>query len=298
MNISVSGLSKKYQSFTALHPISFEVHSGDVLGILGANGAGKTTLLRMLTGIVTPTEGNIEIADKKLSNTLINNHIGYLPEERGLYKNMKAVDCLLFLAALKNVPKSKALEFIQEKCKALEIDFDLNKPVGSFSKGMQQKVQLIAATVHRPQILILDEPFSGLDPMNAQVIKKEIVSLSEQGTTILMSTHRMDTFEDLCKSFLFLRKGTILAKGAKAELLPQKSVYKILLKSAFDFSSEELVNSKFAEGNFEYLISHNGPINEVLIRLIDAHVDIISISPQTETLEDVFIQLNKNLDHA
>lgn len=298
MNISVSGLSKKYQSFTALHPISFEVNSGDVLGILGANGAGKTTLLRMLTGIVTPTEGSIKIGQKNLDNTIIINNIGYLPEERGLYKNMKAIDCLLFLAALKNVSKSKALEFVQKKSKSLEIDFDLNKPVGSFSKGMQQKIQLIAATVHEPSILILDEPFSGLDPMNAQVIKREIVSLSEEGTTILMSTHRMDTFEDLCKSFLFLRKGTILAQGAKSELLPQKSVYKIVLQSSFDFATEELIHSKEAEGCFEYLINHNGPVNEVLKKLINAHVGIISISPQTETLEDVFIQLNKNFAHA
>lgn len=298
MNISVSGLSKKYQSFTALHPISFEVQSGDVLGILGANGAGKTTLLRMLTGIVRPTEGSIMISQQPISNSLIINHIGYLPEERGLYKNMKAIDCLLFLAALKNVSKSKALDFVQEKSKALEIDFDLNKPVGSFSKGMQQKIQLIAATVHRPSILILDEPFSGLDPMNAQVIKREISTLSQSGTTILMSTHRMDTFEDLCKSFLFLRKGSILAQGAKSELLPRKSVYKLMLTGPYDFTADELVYSQKMEGHFEYLVNHGGAVNELLKKLISANVGIISASPQRETLEDVFIQLNKNFDHA
>lgn len=296
MNISVSGLNKKYKDCTALQDISFDVSSGDVLGILGANGAGKTTLLRIITGIINPSSGNITLDGTQLSNELILNNIGYLPEERGLYKKMAAIDCVLFLASLKNISKKDATAFVNQKIVDLEIDFDLSKPVGSFSKGMQQKVQLLAATVHHPKILILDEPFSGLDPMNSQVIKKEIVSLAENGTTILMSTHRMDTFEDLCKSFLFLRKGQILAKGPKKSIMHDTNVLKIQLTTEFEFSETELLEKKQIVNGYEYVINPTGTVNQIVQRLLDKSTEIIAINPHVETLEDVFIQMNRNFN--
>ncbi|HTF81033.1 MAG TPA: ATP-binding cassette domain-containing protein [Cytophagales bacterium] len=298
MNISVSGLYKSYKNFSALKDISFEINSGDILGILGANGAGKTTLLRIITGIIPPTHGHVLIDNQQLTNALILKNIGYLPEERGLYKNMKAIDCILFLASLKNISTRAATEFVQKKIQDLEIDFDLNKPVGSFSKGMQQKVQLLTAIIHQPAVLILDEPFSGLDPMNSQTIKKEILNLSRQGTTILMSTHRMDTFEDLCKSYLFLKKGEVLAKGTKTDLLPKKNTLKLHLRTMYTFTNDELVYQKQTESGFEYLINPQESVNDLMKRLLSDAVEIVSINPHTETLEDVFIQMNRNTDHA
>lgn len=282
----------------ALNKVSFEAKSGEVLGILGANGAGKTTLLRIITGIINPTAGAITMGGQLLNYDLILKNIGYLPEERGLYKNMKAIDTVVFLASLKNISRTQALDFVKAKSIDLEIDFDINKPVGSFSKGMQQKVQLLAATVHHPKLLILDEPFSGLDPMNSQVIKKEIVNMAQSGTTILMSTHRMDTFEDLCSSFLFLRKGEVLAKGAKADLMPSQLLLKVVTKSPLSETLFQFEKQMVSNGLFEYWIKAGDSTNVIAQKIIEQQADLVSIAPHADTLEDVFIKMNKNLENA
>lgn len=297
MELSVSELYKNFKNFKALQNISFDVKQGDVLGILGANGAGKTTLLRIITGIVESSSGSILLNNTPLNYDNILKYIGYLPEERGLYKNMKAIDCIVFLASLKNISKNEALEFVKTKAIDLEIDFDLKQAVGSFSKGMQQKVQLLAATVHKPSILILDEPFSGLDPMNAQVIKKEIINLAQNGTTILMSTHRMDTFEDLCNTFLFLRKGHVLAKGSKSELLLKNTLIQLHVKNELPTDLLTVVQHTIKNEIHEYTINYSDSINSLMSLLINKNLEIISVQPHTDTLEDVFIKMNKNITH-
>lgn len=294
MELEIIDITKKYKDFTALDKVNFEVKEGDVFGILGANGAGKTTLLRIITGILNTSSGSLKLKGQDLTYNLILKHIGYLPEERGLYKNMKAIDCLIFLASLKNINKNECINYLEAKKNDLEIDFDLNKSIGSFSKGMQQKIQLLAATVHRPSLLILDEPFSGLDPMNAQVFKKEIIRLSENGTTILMSTHRMDTFEDLCNSFLFLKKGKILAKGLKSELLPVQNHIELQTLDAINLSDYKIINYENKANKHTYIIEYSDSKNVLLEKLLQNEVRIESIKPHRETLEDIFIKMNKN----
>ncbi|HMX37224.1 MAG TPA: ATP-binding cassette domain-containing protein, partial [Ferruginibacter sp.] len=200
MNIlEVQNLKKYFATQKAVDDISLQIGQGSIFGLLGPNGAGKTTLIRMITGIFYPDSGNILFKGKNFEPENDARFIGYMPEERGLYKKMKIGEQALYLARLKGLSRHDAMHKIKDWFKRLEMDSWWNKKVEDLSKGMGQKLQFVITVLHEPDLIILDEPFSGLDPVNANLIKDEIYRLSQKGTTIIFSTHRMEQVEEICR---------------------------------------------------------------------------------------------------
>jgi ABC-2 type transport system ATP-binding protein len=210
--VILEGVTKRYDSLTAVGDLNLRIGHGAVFGLLGPNGAGKTTTLRMIMRILIPDEGSIRVLGRPLDDNT-QDLIGYLPEERGLYPRMKVRQVLVFLAALKGLSEDDAGRRAGEWLERLELKDWAEKKIIDLSKGMQQKAQFIAAALHRPRLLILDEPFSGLDPVNAVTIKDLMLELRNQGTTIILSTHRMDQVEMMCDSICLINKGQNVLSG-------------------------------------------------------------------------------------
>ena len=212
MALILDQVTKRFGDFTAVDQLSLTVEEGTMYGILGANGAGKTTMFRMILGLLTATEGNISWNDRKISYET-SPLIGYLPEERGLYPKMKVLDQLVFLGQLRGMKKSAAKSSALHWLDRFEVPQNTNKKVEDLSKGNQQKIQVIAALLHDPKLLILDEPFSGLDPVNVEMLKKAIIDFRNTGATILFSSHRMDHVEELCEELSIIHHGKQLVSG-------------------------------------------------------------------------------------
>src|SRR6187549_1793589 len=211
--LEVQHLKKYFVTQKAVDDISFSVNKGSIFGLLGPNGAGKTTLIRMITGIFYPDEGQIQFDGKKFDpiNDVV--HIGYMPEERGLYKKMKIGEQAVYLAQLKGLKKSEAMAKIKEWFIKFEMQSWWSKKVEDLSKGMSQKLQFVTTVLHDPKLIILDEPFSGLDPVNANMIKDEIYALAKKGATIIFSTHRMEQVEEICDQIILVNKGKKILDG-------------------------------------------------------------------------------------
>ncbi len=228
--VCLEQVSKRFDSVTAVSGLSFAVKQGAVFGLLGPNGAGKTTTLRMILRILLPDEGAIRVLDQALTEGT-QDLIGYLPEERGLYPRMSVRNVLVFLAALKGLSEAEADRRVRAWLDRLELADWSEKKVIDLSKGMQQKVQFIAAIVHRPPLVILDEPFTGLDPVNAVVIKDIMLELRDQGATVILSTHRMEQVEMMCDSICLINKGSNVLEGDLREI--KKSYGKNTLRIEF-----------------------------------------------------------------
>src|SRR5690606_26071300 len=203
--LEIENIVKQYSNHRALDDVSLSVPKGSIFGLLGPNGAGKTSLIRIINQINAPDSGEIIFDGEKLQPKHIE-RIGYLPEERGLYKKMKIGEQMLYLAQLKGIKKAEASRRIKEWFEKLEIQSWWDKKVEDLSKGMQQKVQFVATVIHKPDLIILDEPFSGFDPVNAQIIQNEILELNKQGATIIYSTHRMESVETLCDEIALINR--------------------------------------------------------------------------------------------
>lgn len=210
--LQVKNLIKEYKDVVAVNDISFSVKPGKIFGLLGPNGAGKTTTIRTVLNIIKPSSGEITFDGKHIGQEFFN-IIGYLPEERGLYKKSKVVDVLLYFAELKNLQKHNALSRIDHWLKTLNISDYKNKKIEELSKGNQQKIQFISAVLHDPEILILDEPFSGFDPINQQQIRDLILSFVDSGKYIILSTHQMETAEKMCAEIFLINKGKEVCSG-------------------------------------------------------------------------------------
>src|ERR1700754_5171029 len=210
--LSIRNIVKQYAGHTALSGVSLEVERGQIFGLLGPNGAGKTSLIRIINQITAPDSGEIYFNGEKLNQSHIE-RIGYLPEERGLYKKMEIGEQMIYLARLKGLSRSESISRIKYWFEKMEMQSWWKKKVEDLSKGMQQKVQFVATVVHSPELIILDEPFSGFDPVNAELIKDEILELNRKGATILFSTHRMESVEELCDSIALLNKSKKILDG-------------------------------------------------------------------------------------
>ncbi len=215
--LRLENVTKTYGDKIAVDNVSFEVNQGAIFGLLGPNGAGKTSLIRIITTITGADSGTVYLNDERL-NFDHPAQIGYLPEERGLYKKMKVGDQLIYLARLKGLTAVEAKKAIREWMKRFEILDWWNKKIGELSKGMQQKIQFIATVVHRPKLLILDEPFSGLDPINTNLIKDEIRKLNDEGVSIIFSTHRMEQVEEICEDIVLINNGKNILEGKVAAI--------------------------------------------------------------------------------
>ncbi|MDW3789445.1 ABC transporter ATP-binding protein [Staphylococcus saprophyticus] len=212
MSLIIDHVTKKYKNFTAVNDMSLSLEKGKMLGFLGRNGAGKTTTFRMILGLTPITKGSITYNDKVIDRSLYN-RIGYLPEERGLHPKMKVEDELRYLATLKGMASKDITKAIDYWLKRFDITENREKKIESLSKGNQQKIQLLASMLHDPELLILDEPFSGLDPVNVELLKSAVQDLNNAGTTIIYSSHRMEHVEELCDNVCILNKGEVVVSG-------------------------------------------------------------------------------------
>lgn len=218
--LEIDSIVKRYGEYVATNNVSFSVNEGRIFGLLGPNGAGKTTLIRMITNILIPDSGEIRIKGEKVSSAQ-QNYIGYLPEERGLYKKLNVIDQIRYFAELKGMKSSVATQAAYSWLKAMDAESWAKKKVQELSKGMQQKVQFIATVVHNPDVLILDEPFSGLDPVNAEMLINTVLELKKRGKTIILSTHVMEQVEKMCDDIVMIYKGNKVLSGTVREVKAQ-----------------------------------------------------------------------------
>jgi ABC-2 type transport system ATP-binding protein len=295
--LSLSHLVKHYATQKAVDDISFDIQKGSIFGLLGPNGAGKTTLLRMITGIFYPDSGTITLDGKHFDPLLDIREIGYMPEERGLYKKMKIGEQALYLAQLRGLSKADAMVKIKYWFEKFEMQSWWNKNVEDLSKGMSQKLQFVITVLHEPKLIILDEPFSGLDPLNANLIKDEIYALAKKGATIIFSTHRMEQVEEICDHIVLVNLGKKILDGTVSDIKQQFKEYIF----AIETSQPSLIkdNALFSmidkadknPNNVLIKLSHAVASNEVLKYLIEQNIPIISYNEVLPSLNDIFIKL-------
>lgn len=241
--VSIRDISKEFAGKTVVDRISFDVQKGEIMGILGPNGAGKSTIIRSIMGIIYPDSGTVQFASQH-SKGIPHGKIGYLPEERGLYRNVKVIDILVYLSGLKGYPKDKARERSMAYLEKFDLKGKAYRKVEELSKGMAQKVQFIASVLHEPELLILDEPFSGLDPVSQDAFKAEIRVLAEQGTGILLSSHQMNLVEALCSRIFLIHQGKKVVWGELNAIKESFADFKCVIhgsNSRVDFSKIPMV---------------------------------------------------------
>ncbi|MEN9697985.1 MAG: hypothetical protein RLZ56_1406 [Bacteroidota bacterium] len=292
--LSLQQLQKYYATQKAVDNISFDIQKGSIFGLLGPNGAGKTTLLRMITGIFYPDQGQIMLEGAPFNPTEDIQKIGYMPEERGMYKKMKIGEQALYLAQLKGLSKADAMERIKYWFKKLEMESWWNKKVEDLSKGMSQKLQFVITVLHEPKLIILDEPFSGLDPLNANLIKDEIYGLAKKGATIIFSTHRMEQVEEICDHIVLVNLGKKILDGTVKDIKQQFkedlfTVQTPQANSIQDTDSFKVVNKEATE--LVLKINEGFTSNQVLAQLIKDNINIVGYNELLPSLNDIFIRL-------
>ncbi|MBL7852595.1 MAG: ATP-binding cassette domain-containing protein [Cyclobacteriaceae bacterium] len=300
--LTTTGVTKRYSNHLALSDVSITVPERSIYGLLGPNGAGKTTLIRIINQIINADAGEITLFGERLRPEHIG-VIGYLPEERGLYKKLKVGEQLIYLARLKGLSHHDAVAKIKVWLERFEIKDWWHKKVEDLSKGMAQKVQFISTVMHEPRLIILDEPFSGFDPVNAQLITQEILQLRERGSTIIFSTHRMETVEDLCDHIALINKSQRILEGTKKSVKAQykSNTYTVTHKGAFHFNpgAFELLTQQPVEDDYFHSEvrmttagNPNGLIQE-LTRLTEVH----AFAEKVPTMSEIFITLVKGETH-
>ncbi|CAM3888932.1 ABC transporter ATP-binding protein [Mucilaginibacter galii] len=294
--LSIRNIVKQYAGHTALSDVSLEVSGGQIFGLLGPNGAGKTSLIRIINQITAPDSGEIYFDGQKLNQSHIE-RIGYMPEERGLYKKMAIGEQIVYLARLKGLSHAEATKRIKYWFEKLQIQDWWDKKVEELSKGMQQKAQFVATVLHEPDLIILDEPFSGFDPVNAEVIKDEILELNRKGATILFSTHRMESVEELCNSIALIHKSHKILDGRVKDIrnsyrsntfMIAYTGNKLQLNGTEPFT--EISDAVTEEGHSIRLQLKNGSsVNEVLQYLLP-QVSITHLQEVIPSVNEIFIQ--------
>lgn len=292
MLLTVKDVCKSYGSHIALDSISFELREGTICGLLGPNGAGKTSLLRIITGILQPDKGRVQIQGKPVSQE----KAGYLPEEKGLYRKMKTLELLKFFGTLKGMNSGDAVAAAAKHLEEFGLGTWAEKKVEQLSKGMQQKVQFLAAILHGPSLLILDEPFSGLDPVNADFLTREIIKMKQKGCGIILSTHRMDNVEMLCDHLLMINRGKLLLNDSvdriknqhqqkvwnirySGQLLAKPATYNVVAENRHEEKSMITISAK-----------DNFTASDILQEMV-SQVAVEEFSPKVTSLNDIFLDL-------
>ena len=293
--LEVQNLKKYFANQKAVDDISLEISEGQIFGLLGPNGAGKTTLIRMITGIFYPDSGNIIFDGKPFDAENDITKIGYMPEERGLYKKMKIGEQAVYLAQLKGLSKRDAVEQIKDWFARFEMESWWNKKVEDLSKGMQQKLQFVITVLHHPRLIILDEPFSGLDPVNSNLIKDEIYKLAKNGSTIIFSTHRMEQVEEICDHIVLVNKGRKILDGTVQQVKQdfKENLFNIGFSDAF--AKSELNNELFdvvsaSQNSMVIQKKENRSNNEILQYFLNNGASIDSFNEMLPSLNDIFIR--------
>lgn len=292
MGLVLNNVSKTFVGKIAVDNISFELNKPGVFGLLGTNGAGKTTTIRMLLGIIKKDSGEITWNGKSVERKSVN--FGYLPEERGVYPKTKIYNQLMYFAELKGMKKEDADESIKEWAKKLKVEEYLDKPAEKLSKGNQQKIQFMTAVIHNPELLVLDEPFSGLDPVNTELLKNIIINLVKEGKYIIMSAHQMATIEEFCSDILILNKGKTVLKGNLKEIKDSYKANRIQVET--DENIEKYIKNLGMEieneKNYSYTIkiSDEKKAHELLKELIENEIIINKFEIMKPTLNEIFIK--------
>ena len=292
--LEIVNLKKHYAAQKAVDGISFSIGEGNIFGLLGPNGAGKTTLIRMITGIFFPDEGEILFKGNKFEPLRDVSAIGYMPEERGLYKKMKIGEQAVYLAQLKGLTRSQAIERAKEWFVRLEMESWWNKKVEELSKGMSQKLQFVITVLHQPSLIILDEPFSGLDPVNANLIKEEILLLARKGSSIIFSTHRMEQVEEICDHIVLMNKGKKILDGTVTNIKQQFK--ENLFNVAFENRTPLLASLSFdlirqEERNAIIRVAEGYRPHEALQNLLNQGAAVAGFYEILPSLNDIFIRL-------
>lgn len=291
--IKAEGLHKAYGEHIALHHLDLEIKEGSIFGLLGPNGAGKTSFIRIINQITAPDRGQLFFNGEKLASSHIK-QIGYLPEERGLYPKMRVGEQLLYLAQLKGVEKSVAKERILQWLKDFQLMDWKDKNIEELSKGMAQKVQFIATLLHQPSLLILDEPFTGFDPRNTEIIKRKIQELSAQGTTIIFSTHRMESVEEICDSIALINKGKKVLEGSLKDIKERyrSGNYDLILEyPGREFLAPDLkiISEKVKDGKLHLKLQLNPQQKKDLLQQL-SEMPLLLFQEEEARLHDIFIQ--------
>jgi ABC-2 type transport system ATP-binding protein len=293
--VELRGVTKRYDEFIAVDHLSFGIREGSVFGLLGPNGAGKTSTIRMMMGITLPDEGEVLFFGRRFERKHLE-QIGYMPEERGLYKKMKVLDHLLFLGQLKGLSEAEAKRRSLDWASRLGLADWTGKKVEELSKGMQQKIQFIATLLHDPPLIIMDEPFSGLDPANAVQLKDVLIELKKSGKTILFSTHRMDTVERLCDTICLVDHGKIVLMGELKQVKSsygKNSVHVEYEGDAAFLQDRSLVDSYNDYGNYVELKLAQGADSQALLRAISSRARVNKFELVEPSLEAIFIDVVK-----
>ncbi len=298
--LRLENVTKTYEKNIAVNQVTFDVPEGSLFGLLGPNGAGKTSLIRIITTITRADEGVVYLDGEKLNNRHPE-QIGYMPEERGLYKKMKVGEHLMYLAQLKGLSNQQARQEIGYWFEKFDIKDWWSKKVEELSKGMQQKIQFIATVVHRPKLLILDEPFSGLDPINTNLIKDEIHELNEQGTTIIFSTHRMEQVEEICKKIVLINKGRNILEGDVKSIKNEfkDNLFKIDYEGALPPEVKERFRVVNENGHsITIQVPNERDSNQLLQYLLQKGVYIHAFNEILPTLNQIFIKQVEDANKA
>ena len=292
--LEIKHVIKDYENKKALDSISLNVNEGRIFGLLGPNGAGKTTLIRIINQITAPDKGEILFCGERFKREHIQN-IGYLPEERGLYKSMKVGEQCLYLAQLKGLSKNEAKQKIHQWFKKLDMLDWLNKKVEELSKGMAQKVQFVSTVLHQPKLIILDEPFTGFDPINSEIIKNEIIALKESGSTIILSTHRMESVEELCNDIALINSGQCILEGSVNEIKNnfKEHIFEVQFEGTIQNEIQHF-DTLVIESGYGIFKAKNKENTHTLIKQIVEQVNVTSFNEKLPTINDVFIQSVNN----
>jgi ABC-2 type transport system ATP-binding protein len=295
MNFAVeaSHLSKKFGDTQAVADVTFHVTDGEIFGLLGPNGAGKTTTIRLMLDIFKPDSGSVSILDGPMTE-MKKERIGYMPEERGLYQEMKLERCLIYLGGLKGIPAPEAHQRLDHYFERFDLAQHKNKKVKELSRGMQQKAQIINTVLHQPELLIVDEPFSGLDPVNTQLVKELMNDLRTEGTTIIMSTHMMHQVEELCDRILLINKGRNVIYGSLNEIRRSYAGHAVHVRIDGPLPQISGIQSIEQHNSVTQLTLDSGTSpQDVLAQLVGNHVNIEQFEIATPTLDEIFIRAVK-----
>jgi ABC-2 type transport system ATP-binding protein len=289
--VELAGVTKAYESKVAVRDLSLSIEAGQMFGLLGPNGAGKTSSIRMMMGITMPDSGTVSLFGKPFERESLE-RVGYLPEERGLYKKMKVQEQLVFFGRLHGLTATDAEKRAIDWAKRLEIDEALPKKTEELSKGMQQKIQFIGSLLHDPGLIVMDEPFSGLDPVNAKLLEQTLLDLKDEGRAIVFSTHRMDQVEKLCDSICLINKGEAVLSGRVREIKSRYERNHIIVEfegSADFLESAEIAEAQNFSGHAEIKLKPHGDAQK-LLREASAGATVYRFEMVEPSLEEIFIQ--------
>jgi ABC-2 type transport system ATP-binding protein len=289
--VELAGVTKAYENKVAVNHLSLAIDAGQMFGLLGPNGAGKTSSIRMMMGITMPDSGQVNLFDKPFERASLH-RVGYLPEERGLYKKMKVMEQLIFFGQLHGLTAEDARKRAKAWAERMEIADALDKKTEELSKGMQQKIQFISCLLHEPGLIVMDEPFSGLDPVNAVLVEKTLLELKDQGKAILFSTHRMDQVEKLCESICLINNGEAVLTGKVREIKSRYERNHVIVEfegSAAFLNSNEVAEAKNFSGHAEIKLKPHGDAQKLLHEAA-AMATLYRYELMEPSLEEIFIQ--------